>query len=81
MNQSKTFEAGATYWTRSVCDYECIYRATVISRTPKSVKVDIGRDAPVTRRVFRDHSGNEAIRPFGNYSMAAVISADKAVRP
>lgn len=73
----KTFEVGATYWTRSIGDYDCIHRATVLSRTPKSVKVDIGRGAPVLRRVRIGYDGNETFQPFGNYSMAATISAER----
>ena len=48
----KTFEIGKTYTTRSICDSECIYSATVVARyikvrvnaTPGSVTVQ----GPVT---------------------------------
>lgn len=70
-----TFEVGTTYWTRSLCDHECIHRATVLSRTPKSVKVEVDGDKPVMRRV-QVYNGNETFQPFGSYSMAATISAE-----
>ena len=36
-NTATKFEAGRTYWTRSICDSECIHRVTIEKRTAKSV--------------------------------------------
>lgn len=75
----KTFRPGATYYARSIGDHACIYTARVLSRTTKTVRVEIDRGDPVTRRIFIDYDGNEAFLPFGNYSMAAVIRAERVV--
>lgn len=69
------FEVGKTYWTRSICDSDCIFAFEILGRTAKSVTVKVhGR---VARRRLSCYLGNEQFRPFGNYSMAAVIGADK----
>ena len=34
---SKTFKAGKSYATRSICDHDCWMRVTVLSRTAKTV--------------------------------------------
>jgi len=75
---TKQFEAGKTYATRSIGDHNCIIRITVVSRTAKTIKVSGNRLVDVqTFRVFTDCNGNEAIRPWGNYSMCPIISADE----
>jgi hypothetical protein len=68
----KTFEAGKTYWTRSIVDADHIIRETVVSRTAKTVKTASGK----TFRVA-EFNGVEFFKPWGNYSMAPRISADK----
>ena len=37
---TKTFEAGKTYYTRSVCDHDHIIRVKIVGRTAKTVKTD-----------------------------------------
>lgn len=69
------FENGKTYFCRSICDYDHIIEAKIISRTAKTVKAETKRGV-ATYRVF-DCIGNEAIRPWGNYSMCPIISADR----
>jgi hypothetical protein len=70
------FEPGKTYATRSICDHECIFKVTIASRTPKTVKTIDGK----TFRVAAWHSGEcEYIKPLGSYSMAPMIRADKAI--
>jgi hypothetical protein len=66
-----TFEAGKTYQTRSICDHDCIISVTVAKRTAKTVTDATGK----TFRISQDYRGNEMIRPWGNYSMAPVLSA------
>lgn len=68
------FEAGRTYWTRSICDHECIHRITVIRRTAKTIWTECGK----TLRV-NSWRGVEQVKPFGSYSMCAVIGADRVI--
>lgn len=72
---TKTFEIGKTYATRSICDYDCIYSFTIIGRTAKSVMVDVR--GKTVRRGLSVADGVEQFKPFGNYSMCAIITADK----
>lgn len=69
------FETGKTYFCRSICDYDHVIEATIISRTAKTVKAETKRGTK-TFRVF-ELLGNEALRPWGNYSMAPIITADR----
>ena len=69
----KQFEVNKTYSTRSVCDYDCIITLKVTKRTAKTVTTDEGK----TLRIFQDSDGNEAVKPWGSYSMAPVIRASR----
>ena len=71
----KRFEVGKTYFCRSLCDYDCIYRFTIMKRTARTVWIEY-HGKTKARRV-RDYDGNEAIDPHGRYSMSPVLSADK----
>lgn len=66
------FKLFTTYQTRSVCDYDCIFSIQFIKRTAKTITNESGE----TFRIFL-YDNKECIRPFGNYSMAPIISADK----
>lgn len=68
----KTFEPGATYWTRSIGDSDCIHRITVAKRTAKFLTTTDGKRLGVSV-----YDGVERVKPFGTYSMCAVIGADK----
>lgn len=68
------FEAGKTYATRSFCDYDHIIAITVVARTEKTIKTSENK----TLRVKRDFRGNEMVKPWGSYSMAPMITADRA---
>jgi hypothetical protein len=76
---SATFVAGVTYSTRSICDSDCIYRVTIVSRTDKTVKADVGahNGGVKTFRLGRNHYNAECFMPFGRYSMAPTIRADR----
>jgi hypothetical protein len=82
MDAITRFEVGKTYSTRSICDHNCIYRITVLSRTAKTIRVRIGgeRDKTLRPYVYRDA---EQVKPFGSYSMCAIIGADdtRELRP
>jgi hypothetical protein len=70
------FQVGHSYATRSACDYDCIYRFTILARTAKTVTVEV--HGKRVRRGLSICNGVEQFKPFGSHSMAAVISADKA---
>lgn len=69
------FEVGRTYSTRSICDHDCVYSFTILARTAKSVTVEV--HGKTVRRGLSIYDGVEQFKPFGSYSMAAIISADK----
>ena len=69
------FNVGQTYSTRSICDHECIFSFKILARTAKQVTVKVSGET-VKRGIRPNWQGIESFRPFGNYSMAAVISAD-----
>ncbi len=66
------FEVGETYRTRSIADYDCIIAATIERRTDHFVWVDGKR--------FRldEYDGAEFFRPWGRYSMAPIMRADRS---
>jgi len=67
------FTVGEEVATRSLCDWDCIFRFTVISRTAKFVTLNYyGQPKRVSIRV-RD--GREYCYPLGTYSMACSVSA------
>lgn len=71
--RSVRFEVGKTYHTRSICDSEMVISATIAKRTAKTVTTTDGK----TFRL-REYQGIEKFNPWGSYSMAPIISADKA---
>lgn len=72
MKTNAKFAPGDKLETRSICNHDCIYTATIISRTDKSVKVDLGSPRGIVRRglIVDDRTGNEYFFPYGRYSMA-----------
>ena len=68
----KTFEIGKTYYTRSICDYDCIIKVTVASRTAKTIKTTDGKSFRIA--VWSDV---EQIKPWGRGSMMPIIDATK----
>jgi hypothetical protein len=63
------FETGKTYSTRSICDHNCIFKVTVLSRTAKTITTDRG----LHRITISENA--ETVKPWGSYSMCPVISA------
>jgi hypothetical protein len=70
-----SFQIGKTYFVRSICDYDCIHSFTILARTAKSVTVTV--HGKTVRRGLTNYSGIEQFKPFGSYSMCAVICADR----
>lgn len=72
---ASAFKVGQVYATRSLCDYDCIYRFTVKARTDKTVTL-LYHGELVRRKVFVS-DGIEWTYPLGSYSMAPIIRASK----
>lgn len=66
-----TFQAGTTYYTRSLCDHNCIISLTVASRTAKTITTAEGKRLGI--KVYNDV---EYVKPDGSYSMAPSVRAD-----
>jgi hypothetical protein len=66
------FETGKTYYTRSVADYDTIVRVTVAKRTDKTIVTALGDRLRIN--IWNDV---EQVKPWGSYSMAPIVSADR----
>jgi len=73
----KAFEVGKSYWTRSICDYDCIIRMTVVSRTAKFITAEVGGKTKRLGVKVCSYDNAERCDPWGRYSMSPVISADR----
>jgi hypothetical protein len=73
----KQFEAGKTYQTRSICDHECIFSFTIISRTKKFVTLKA--QGEIKKVGVKDLGEWEWAFPLGRYSMAPMIRADREI--
>ena len=71
MNQ---FQIGRIYNTRSICDHDCIFSFTILNRTAKTVTTQIR--GKTVRRGLSLWNDVEQFKPFGNYSMCAIVGAD-----
>ena len=70
----KQFEIGATYYCRSICDYNCIFTITVAKRTAKTITTTEGKRLGIVKDLSA-HNNAETVRPHGNYAMCATINA------
>ena len=69
------FEQGKTYYTRSICNSDCVFAYTIKTRTEKSA-VLIDYFGGEIRRKIKNDNGVEFIE-IEKYSMAPVIHANK----
>lgn len=72
------FEIGKTYATRSICDHDTWFSFVILARTEKQVTIKVN-GKPV-RRGLTIRDGIEQFKPYGSYSMCAIIGADDARR-
>jgi hypothetical protein len=70
------FEPGKTYWTRSVCNHDCIFKIMVARRTAKTIVLGDGK-----RLKIFVWEGHEHVKPEGTYSMCPVIRAEERPVP
>ena len=66
------FQVGKTYWTRSICDADCIISVKVAKRTEKRITTSEGKVLGI--RIWQ---GVEQVKPWGSYSMAPIVGADR----
>jgi len=71
------FEVGKTYTDRSIGDHNCIFSFTVVRRTAKFITLDEVQGDKNKRVGVQVWEGVETAKPFGTYSMCAVIRADR----
>jgi hypothetical protein len=71
------FKVGEVYSCRSICDYDCVFRFVVESRTKGTVTIRVPGALTAKRRKVRIWNGVEQIDPLGRYSMSPILSADK----
>ncbi len=69
------FQVGKTYATRSICDYDTWFSFKIVARTAKTVTI-IKNGDPVRRGIYH-YDGVEQFKPYGSYSMCAIIGADE----
>lgn len=68
-----SFEVGKTYYTRCSTDADHVISITVASRTPNTIVTTEGKRF----RIARHNQQDEFIRPWGRYSLAPTIWADR----
>ena len=75
------FEVGKTYYTRSICDNDCIIRGKVLKRTAATVTMEtiFGVKTFRIRKGLTDINGAEEVKPWGTYSMAPTLTADRVL--
>jgi hypothetical protein len=72
------FQVGKTYYDRSSCDWDTIYSFTILARTAKTVTIK-SKHGEITKRGVRLRNDVEQFKPFGSYSMCAIVSADRPI--
>ena len=72
------FEIGKEYFSRSICNYDCIFTIKITGRTAKTVSYEYMGDS--RRSKIRVDDSGEYIQP-DRYSMAPVFRAEREVQP
>jgi hypothetical protein len=72
------FEVGKTYSMRSICNHDCVWSYTVVSRTAQTVTLSDGKDTIKCRinAKISEWCNAETVFPLGRYSMAPSLRAD-----
>lgn len=76
------FEVGKRYFTRSICDHECIFSIKVLERSDKTIKVinEGSVDKKPCRLKLHDFDDCECVFPYGKYSMCPIIRAENELK-
>lgn len=72
---STQFQVGVTYYDRSAVDHDTIFEFTILARTAKTITTKV--HGKTVRRGLSVYNGIEQFKPFGTYSMCAIVSADR----
>lgn len=75
----KEFVVGKTYYARSICDYDTVFKFTVIKRTAKRLTLQDEYGETRVRGVSL-YDGVETCSPYGSYSMSATIYANRYLK-
>ena len=67
------FQIGQELSTRSLCDYDCVFRFKVVKRSEKFVTLSYYNELKRVGIKVRD--GVEYCHPLGSYSMAPSVNA------
>lgn len=73
----RKFEVGKQYKMKSICDSNCIWSYTVLSRTAKTITITDG-DKTLKLRINQktsEYREAESVYPLGQYSMCPILSA------
>ena len=70
---AKRFKVGQTYSTRSICDYDTMFRFKIVNRTAKTITFE--QHGKTQRRGVYLYDGVEQCKPYGTYSMCPIIDA------
>lgn len=78
----KKFEIGKKYYGRFASNSECIFTGKVIARTDKTVTFEIDGEIKKLRicQKVSEYFGVETVYPFGQYSMAPSLKADREIQ-
>lgn len=69
------FQVGRTYFDRSAYDHDCIFKFEILGRTTKTVTINV--HGKTVKRGLSIWNGVEQFKPYGSYSMCAIVGADK----
>lgn len=72
-----TFEIGKEYYSRSICNHDCVFTIKITGRTAKTVSYEYMGDS--RRSKIRVDDSGECIQP-DRYSMAPVFRAEREIQ-
>lgn len=72
------FVVGKTYGGKFITDSESVFKRTVVKRTDKMVWI-ADTQGKIKQRKIKLHRNVETCDPFGQYSMAPSLDADKVI--
>lgn len=81
-NTMKQFEIGKRYAMNSICDTNCVWRYTVVSRTACSVVLENESVEKITCRINKkvsEWNNAETVYPLGHFSMCPILTAEKSI--
>lgn len=70
------FEVGQTYYSRSMCDYDCIFTVKVLARNGSKLTLENWDGKTIKKMAKKDENGVEFFAD-GRYSMAPIFRANK----